>query len=70
MMLRLERAYAEQAHAPLPRDEQELLCIDSLVPRHLRLNGLAHTLREWWYAADLQRDQWADPPSDKEVQRW
>ena len=68
MMLRLERDYAEQGNAPLPRGEQDLLYIDFLVPRHLRLNGLAHTLREWWYEAELQRDQWADPPSDKEVQ--
>jgi len=70
MMARLERAYAGQGHAPLPTDEQELRKIDLLVPRHLgRLNGLAHTLRKWWNAAKHQRDQWAQPPSDKEVQR-
>ena len=32
MMVRLERAYAEQGHAPLPMDEQELRKIDFLVP--------------------------------------
>jgi len=70
MMVRLERAYAGQGHAPLPTDEQELRKIDLLAPRHLgRLNGLAHTLRKWWNKAKHQRDQWAHPPSDKEVQR-
>jgi len=72
MMVRLERAYAYagQGHAPLPTDEQELRKIDLLAPRHLgRLNGLAHTLRKWWNAAKHQRDEWAQPPSDKEVQR-
>jgi len=68
MMVRLERAYAGQGHAPLLTDEQELRKIDLLAPRHLgRLNGLAHTLRMWWNAAKHQRDQWAQPPSDKEV---
>ena len=68
MMVRLERAYEGQGHAPLPTDEQELRKIDLLVPRHLgRLNGLAHTLRKWWNEAKHQRDQWAHPPSDKEV---
>jgi len=70
MMVRLERAYARQGHAPLPTDEQELRKIDLLAPRHLgRLNGLAHTLRKWWNAAKHERDQWVHPPSDKEVQR-
>jgi len=70
MMVRLERAYAGQGHAPLPTDEQELRKIDLLAPRHLgRLNGLAHTLRKLWNAAKHQRDQWAHPPSDKEVRR-
>jgi len=70
MMVRLERAYAGQGHAPLPTDEQELRKIDLLAPRHLgRLNGLAHTLRKWWNSAKHERDQWAHPPSDKEVQR-
>jgi len=70
MMVRLERAYAGQGHAPLPTDEQELRKIDLLAPRHLgRLNGLAHKLRKWWNSATLERDQWALPPSDKEVQR-
>jgi len=70
MMVRLERVYARQGHAPLPADEQELRKIDLLAPRHLgRLNGPAHTLRQWWNAAKHQRDQWAHPPSDKEVQR-
>jgi len=70
MMVRLERAYAGQGHAPLPADEQELRKIDLLAPRHRgRLNGLAHTLRKWWNAAKHQRDQWVHPPSDKEVQR-
>jgi len=69
MMVRLERAYAGQGHALLPTDEQELRKIDLLAPRHLgRLNGLAHTLRKWWNEAKHQRDQWAHPPSDKEVQ--
>jgi len=70
MMVRLERAYARQGHAPLPTDERELLKIDLLVPRHLgRFNALAHTLRKWWNKAKHQRDQWTHPPSDKEVQR-
>jgi len=70
MMVRLERAYAGRGQVPLPMGEQELRKIDLLVPRHLgRLNGLAHTLRMWWNAAKHQRDQWAHPPSDKEVQR-
>jgi len=70
MMVRLERVYARQGHAPVPADEQELRKIDLLAPRHLgRLNGLAHTLRKWWNAAKHERDQWAHPPSDKEVQR-
>jgi len=72
MMVRLERVYAAQGHAPLPADEQELRKIDLLAPRHLgRLNGLAHTLRKWWNAAKHRRDQcqWPHPPSDKEVQR-
>ena len=70
MMVRLERAYVRQGNAPLPTDEQELRKIDLLAPRHLgRLNGLAHTLRKWWNAAKHRRDQWAHPPSDKEVQR-
>jgi len=70
MMVRLERVYAAQGHAPLPAGEQELRKIDLLAPRHLgRLNGLAHTLRQWWNAAKHQRDQWPHPPSDKEVQR-
>jgi len=70
MMVRLERVYADQGHAPLPADEQELRKIDLLAPRHLgRLNGLAHTMRKWWNAAKHQRDQWVHPPSDKEVQR-
>jgi len=70
MMVRLERVYARQGHAPVPADEQELRKIDFLAPRHLgRLNGLAHTLRKWWNAAKHKRDQWAHPPSDKEVQR-
>ena len=70
MMVRLERAYAGQGHAPLSTDEQELRKIDLLAPHHLgRLNGLAHTLRKWWNEAKHQRDQWAYPPSDKEVQR-
>ena len=49
MMVRLERDYASQVHAPLPTDEQELRKIDILAPRHLLggINGLAHTLREW-----------------------
>jgi len=48
MMVRLERVYAAQGHAPLPAGEQELRKIDLLAPRHLgRLNGLAHTLRKW-----------------------
>jgi len=70
MMVRLERAYARQVHAPLPTDEQELRKIDLLAPRHLgRLNGLAHTLRKWWNSAKHERNQWAHPPSNKEVQR-
>jgi len=70
MMVRLERVYAAQGHAPLPAGEQELRKIDLLAPRHLgRLNGLAHTLRKWWNAAKHQRDQWVHSPSDKEVQR-
>ena len=70
MMVRLERAYAGQGHAPLPTDEQELRKINLLVPRHLgRLNGLAHSLRKWWNSAKHEREQWAHPPSDKEVQR-
>jgi len=70
MMVRLERVYARQGHAPVPADEQELRKIDLLAPRHLgRLNGLAHTLRKWWNAAKHERDQWAHPPSDKKVQR-
>jgi len=70
MMVRLKRAYAGQGHAPLSTDEQELRKIDLLAPRHLgRLNGLAHMLRKWWNEAKHQRDQWAHPPSDKEVQR-
>jgi len=70
MMVRLERAYAAQGHAPLSTDEQELRKIDLLAPHHLgRLDGLAHTLRKWWNEAKHQRDQWAYPPSDKEVQR-
>jgi len=70
MMVRLERAYARQGHAPLPKDEQELRKIDLLAPGHLgRLNGLAHTLRKWWNAAKHERNQWVHPPSDKEVQR-
>jgi len=70
MMVRLERVYAAQGHAPLPEGEQELRKIDLLAPRHLgRLNGLAHTLRKWWNAAKHRRDQWVHPPSDKEVQR-
>ena len=46
MMVRLERGYAVQGHAPLPMDELELRNIDLLAPRNLRpqLNGLAHTL--------------------------
>ena len=70
MMVRLERVYAAQGHAPLPAHEEELRKIDLLAPRHLgRLNGLAHTLRKWWNAAKHRRDQWPHPPSDKEVQR-
>ena len=70
MMVRLERVYAEQGHAPLLADETELRKIDLLVPRHLGpLNGLAHRLRMWWNAAKHKRDQWAHPPSDKEVHR-
>jgi len=70
MMVRLKRVYAAQGHAPLPTDEQELRKIDLVAPRHLgRLNGLAHTLRKWWNSAKHERDQWAHPPSDKEVQR-
>jgi hypothetical protein len=70
MMVRLERAYVGQGLAPLPTDEQELRKIDLLAPRHLgRLNGLEHTLRKWWNAAKHERDQWAHPPSDREVQR-
>jgi len=70
MMVWLERAYAGQGHAPLPTGEQELRKIDLLAPRHLgRLNGLAHTLRKWWNSAKHERDQWAHPPSDEEVQR-
>jgi len=70
MMVRLERVYADQGHAPLPAHEEELRKIDLLAPRQLgRLNGLAHTLRKWWNAAKHQRDQWTHPPSDKEVQR-
>jgi len=70
MMVRIERVHAEQGRAPLPADEQELRKIDLLAPRHLgRLNGLAHTLRKWWNASKHQRDQWAHPPSDNEVQR-
>jgi len=70
MMVRLERAYAGQGHAPLPAGEQELRKINLLAPRHLGpLNGLAHTLRRWWNAAKHERAQWAHPPSDKEVQR-
>ena len=70
MMVRLERAYAGQGHAPLPAGEQEIRKIDLLAPRQLgRLNGLAHTLRKWWNAAKHERDQWAHPLSDKEVQR-
>jgi len=70
IMVRLERVYAAQGHAPLSADEQELRKIDLLAPRHLgRLNGLAHTLRKWWNAAKHRRDQWPHPPSDKEVQR-
>jgi len=70
MMVRLERVYAAQGHAPLLEGEQEMRKIDLLAPRHLgRLNGLAHTLRKWWNAAKHRRDQWAHPPSDKEVQR-
>ena len=71
MMVRLERSHAVQGRAPLPTDEQELRKIDLLAPRHLlgRLNGLAHTLRKWWNSATLARDQWAHPPSEKEVNR-
>jgi len=71
MMVRLERAYTAQGqHAPLPAGEQELCKIDLMVPRRLgRLNGLAHTLRRWVNAATHERDQWAHPPKDKEVQR-
>jgi len=43
MMVRLERVYARQGHAPLPADEQELRKIDLLAPRHLgRLYAGAH----------------------------
>jgi len=70
MMVRLERVYTGQGHVPLPTDEQELRKIDLLTPRHLgRLNGLAHTSRKWWNSAKHERDQWAHPPSDKEMQR-
>jgi len=70
MMVRLERAYVRQGNAPLPTDEQELRKIDLLAPRQLgRLNGLAHTLRKWWNSAKHERDQWAHPPSEEEVQR-
>ena len=60
MMVRLERAYAGQGHAPLPlpAGEQELRTINLLAPCNLgQLNGLAHTLRKWWDAATHQRDQ-------------
>jgi len=70
VMVRFERAYAKQGHAPLPTDEQELRKIDIMAPRHLgRLNGLAHTLRKWWNGAKHELDQWTHPPSAKEVQR-
>jgi len=70
MMVRLERAYAGQGHAPLSPDEQEMRKIDLMAPRPLgRLHWLAHTLRKWWNSAKHERDQWAHPPSDKEVQR-
>jgi len=70
IMVRLEHAYTAQGHAPLPAGEQELCKIDLMAPRRLgRLNGLAHTLRRWGNAAKHERDQWAHPPKDKEVQR-
>ena len=52
MMLQLERAYAEQCHAPLPASEQALRCVRSTSWRRTTLNpqlaqnGLAHMLQE------------------------
>ena len=70
MMVRLERAYANQGHPPMLKGEHELRMIDLMAPRHLgRLNELAHTPRKWWNWTTDERDPWGHPPSEKEV-KW
>ena len=69
MMTRLERKYAEQGHASLPAGTSEHDKIDALAPRHLGSPcGNAHKLRIWRNAAQHEREQWRDPPSDAEVE--
>ena len=69
MMVRLEMGYESEGHPPLLKEVQEFRKIDLLAPRHLfgRLNELAHTLRKWWNCAKHERNNWADPPSEKKV---
>ena len=69
LMTRLETKYAEQGHAPLPKEMPEVEKIDLLAPRSFgRLGGLAHTLRIWWKVAKHDRDRWKDLPSDREME--
>ena len=70
MMTLLETKYEAKGRTSLPKETSEHNKINVLAPRPfcLALNNHAHTLRLWRNATQHERGQWAELPSDGEVE--